>query len=64
MTLQLLLVALVGLAAVLYLGRQAWRTLKGGCSSGCCKAGKSVSEQPLIATSDLLQRVRQRSSRG
>jgi hypothetical protein len=63
MTTQLLLVALVGLAALLYLARRAWRAWKGGCSSGCCKGGQPASAPPLISTSDLLQRMRQRPPR-
>jgi hypothetical protein len=65
MTLQLVLVALLGLAAAVYLGRQAWRTWAGGCSAGCCKNGAApASPPPLISQDDLVARVRRRSSGG
>jgi hypothetical protein len=64
MTIQLILVAFVALAAASYLARQAWRTWAGsGCAGGCCKnaAPPAPKEQPLIGVEELLTRVRQRS---
>jgi hypothetical protein len=61
MTLQLLLVALVVAAAVLYLARRAWRSWSArGCASGCCKTSSQPTASPLIAADDLLGRIRQR----
>ena len=60
MTTQLLLVALIVAAAVVYLAWRAWRTWSArGCSGGCCKTAASPPASSLITADDLLGRLRQ-----
>ena len=56
MNFQVILVAIVFLAAAGYLARQAWRTWSGsGCSGGCCKSGAAAGEKKgLIPAEELL----------
>ena len=59
MTMQEVLVILVAAAAGLYLARAAWKTWSGsGCEKGCGCGPKSEAPAKLIATEDLLVRVR------
>jgi hypothetical protein len=64
-TLQLILVGVVALAASTWLARQAWKTWADGCSGGCCKnADPKTAPKPLIKPEELLTRLRQRPSGG
>src|SRR5262245_51261397 len=64
-TIQETLVLLVAAAAVLYLGRAAWRTLAGsGCEKGCGCGPKREEGPKLIAVEELLVRVRRGDEAG
>jgi hypothetical protein len=64
MMLQYLLVAVALLAAVLYLGRQAWLTWTRsgrGCGGGCCSEATKppgTSSGGMISTDELTARLR------
>lgn len=58
MTLQWLLVAVATSVAGVYLGRQTWRTWRGGCGDGCSAKKPAPG---LIPASDLTLRLRQRT---
>jgi len=58
---QLAIVLLIVGVAVLYLGRQTWRTWSGkgkGCGKGCCDSHPNPSETALIPSDQLTLRTR------
>ncbi len=62
MDLQLLLVLTASLLAVLYLGRQSWRTWTGGCGKSCGGASTAPATPAWIDVEELTRRVKQRRS--
>jgi hypothetical protein len=62
---QTVLVCLVAAAAVLYLGRSAWRTWAGKSCGSCGCGSKKKQEGPgLISTESLSARLRERGTSG